>query len=80
MPGSSSLGDSLQGTKGVLFLIRTFIDQGKPVFHVEYPKGAAMNNNDSVATSQTSICGDERAKGFSTIINNMDLEQRIETC
>lgn len=60
---------------------RPFIDQGKPVFHVEYPKGAATNNNASIAMSQKiSICGDERAKGFSTVIKNMDLDQWIETC
>jgi hypothetical protein len=54
---------------------RPFIDQGKSVLHVEYPKGAATNNNASITTSQKiSIYGDERAKGFSTIIKNMDLD------
>lgn len=57
---------------------RPFLDQGKPVFHVEYPKGAAMNNNASIAMSRKgSICGD---KDFSTIIESMDLDQWIETC
>jgi hypothetical protein len=60
---------------------RPFTDQGNQVFHVEYPKGAATNKNASIATSQKiSICGGERAKGFSTIIKNMDLDQWIETC
>jgi Glycoside-hydrolase family GH114 len=60
---------------------RPFLDQGKPVFHVEYPKGAAMNNNASIAMSQKgSNCGDKGAKGFSTIIKNMDLDQLIEIC
>jgi endo-alpha-1,4-polygalactosaminidase (GH114 family) len=60
---------------------RPFIDQGKPVFHVEYPKGADTNNNDSITTDQkTSICTNETAKGFSTILKNMDLDQWIETC
>jgi hypothetical protein len=60
---------------------RPFLDQGKPVFHIEYPKGAATNNNASIATSQKgSICRDKGAKGFSTIIKNMDLDQWIETC
>lgn len=35
-----------------------------------------MNNNASIAMGQkSSICGDKGAKGFSTIIKNMDLDQ-----
>lgn len=60
---------------------RPFIDQGKPVFHVEYPKGDDTNNEDNVSTSQVnSICGDGSAQGFSTIIKNMDLDQWIQEC
>jgi hypothetical protein len=60
---------------------RPFIDQDKPVFHVEYPKGDSTNNNLSVATSRfDSICDDSTSKGFSTIIKNMDLDIWIEEC
>lgn len=60
---------------------RPFIDHGKPVFHVEYPKGADTNNNGSITTDQkTSICTDRGAKRFSTIIKNMNLDLWIETC
>jgi endo-alpha-1,4-polygalactosaminidase (GH114 family) len=58
-----------------------FIDQGKPVFHLEYPKGADSSNNASITTDQKMlICTNASAKGFSTIIKNMNLDQWIETC
>jgi len=58
-----------------------FIQQGKPVFHVEYPKGDSTNNNMLVAaTTKTSICDSSQARGFSTIIKNMLLDNFIETC
>jgi len=50
---------------------RAFIDQDKPVFHVEYPKGDDTNNNLSVSTSRfDDICDASSAQGFSTIIKN----------
>lgn len=62
-------------------VFRPFIEQDKPVFHVEYPKGDDTNNNDSVSSSKfTDICDSSAAKGFSTIIKNMDLDQWIEEC
>jgi hypothetical protein len=60
---------------------RPFIDQGKPVFHVEYPKGDDTNTNTSIAASKfNSICDDSTSKGFSTIVKNMDLDIWIEEC
>ena len=60
---------------------RPFIDQGKPVFHVEYSKGADVNNNASITPDQkTSICTDMVVNGFSTIIKNINLDQWIESC
>lgn len=58
-----------------------FIQQEKPVFHVEYPKGANTNNNNDVSASvKTSICDDPSAAGFSTIIKNINLDSWTETC
>ncbi|EXJ92157.1 hypothetical protein A1O3_00707 [Capronia epimyces CBS 606.96] len=58
-----------------------FIKQNKPVFHVEYPKGDDVNNNDDVSESTKEyICGDASASGFSTILKNIDLDSWIETC
>jgi uncharacterized protein (TIGR01370 family) len=58
-----------------------FIDHNKPVFHVEYPKGDDVNNNDPVSdTTKNSICKDSTATGFSTIIKNMNLDEWLEQC
>lgn len=60
---------------------RPFIDQDKPVFHVEYPKGDDTNNNNSIQSSRfSSICDDSTSRGFSTIVKNMDLDIWIEEC
>ena len=43
---------------------RPFIDAGKPVFHIEYPKSAP-----SVSVSQKdSFCGNQDADGFSSVL------------
>jgi uncharacterized protein (TIGR01370 family) len=58
-----------------------FIDQNKPVFHVEYPKGDDTNNNFAVASTEvTNICDDNTTSDFSTIIKNMDLDAWLESC
>jgi uncharacterized protein (TIGR01370 family) len=60
---------------------RPFIDQNKPVFHVEYPKGDDTNNNFAVASTEVnSICDDNTTSDFSTIIKNMDLDGWLESC
>ncbi|KAL9110040.1 MAG: hypothetical protein Q9227_005379 [Pyrenula ochraceoflavens] len=60
---------------------RPFIQQGKPVFHVEYPKGDNTNNNIAVSGGKkTSLCDNQAADSFSTILKNMDLDSWIETC
>lgn len=60
---------------------RPFIEQGKPVFHVEYPKGDNQNNNLLVSTSSKDrACTNQDATGFSTIIKNMNLDNWIESC
>ena len=58
-----------------------FIKQGKPVFHVEYPKGDDTNNANNVsAATQAKYCNDADASGFSTILKNIDLDSWIEAC
>lgn len=58
-----------------------FIKAGKPVFHVEYPKGDKTNNNINVESSvQSRICGNAAAKNFSTIIKNMLLDTWKQSC
>lgn len=58
-----------------------FVQMSKPVFHVEYPKGADVNNNHAVSTSKKkSICDAPGSTHFSTIIKNSNLDGWIEVC
>lgn len=57
-------------------IFQPFIQAGKPVFHIEYPKSAPQV---SQATRQ-SDCNDASAQGFSTVLKNMGLDDWVETC
>ncbi|KAI9927823.1 hypothetical protein ASPWEDRAFT_41944 [Aspergillus wentii DTO 134E9] len=58
-----------------------FTEAGKPVFHIEYPKGDDTNNELSVTTAQKkSACDFTGSGNFSTVIKNMNLDNWIETC
>lgn len=61
-----------------------FIKAGKPVFHVEYPKGDDAdndkhNNDREVTGKKRDKCFRARELGFSTIIKNVRLDQWIQT-
>jgi endo-alpha-1,4-polygalactosaminidase (GH114 family) len=57
-------------------LFRPFVDEGKPVFHIEYPKGGPPVSADV----KTRYCEDAEAKGFSTVLKNLDLDEELEEC
>jgi len=58
-----------------------FIEAGKPVFHIEYPKGNKVNDSLSATNVQKqSVCGSDGARGFSTVMKNMNLDDWIQTC
>jgi hypothetical protein len=58
-----------------------FIQQGKPVFHVEYPKGDSISNNDEASEQEVKIiCNNEQSLGFSTIMKNIVLDDWTESC
>ncbi|KAK9234179.1 glycoside hydrolase superfamily [Lipomyces kononenkoae] len=58
-----------------------FTRAGKPVFHIEYPKGDNTNDNKPVTTAQkNAVCNNFDARNFSTVIKNMDLDNWVETC
>lgn len=58
-----------------------FIQQGKPVFHVEYPKGDSISNNDGASKQDVeTICNNEQSLGFSTIMKNIVLDDWTESC
>ncbi|THC96938.1 hypothetical protein EYZ11_003599 [Aspergillus tanneri] len=58
-----------------------FTQQGKPVFHIEYPKGDDTNNYKAVSTKQKDDACDFSGSGnFSTVIKNMNLDDWVQTC
>ncbi|KAL4897628.1 glycoside hydrolase superfamily [Aspergillus ambiguus] len=57
-----------------------FVEQGKPVFHVEYPKGEDIDNNLSVSASQKNAACDFGYGNFSTVIKNMNLDNWVQDC
>ena len=58
-----------------------FPQAGKPVFHIEYPKGEDTNNNKPVTVQQAkAACDFSDSKNFSTVIKNMNLDNWVETC
>lgn len=58
-----------------------FIQLKKPVFHVEYPKGSDVNNDDSISsTKKKDVCDAPGSSHFSTIIKNSNLDAWIEVC
>ena len=60
-----------------------FIDADKPVFHIEYPKGAGDARGLKKDVVQQ-YCGDKGAAagsdGFSTVLKKMDLDGWVEYC
>lgn len=57
-------------------LTRPFITAGNRVFHIEYPDGAL---NMDVSTKDATY-NDPSAKGFSTLLKNMDLDEWYDAC
>lgn len=61
-----------------------FVKAGKPVFHVEYPKGEdpendRQNDRKEVTGKKRDKCFRARTLGFSTIIKNVRLDQWVQT-
>jgi hypothetical protein len=60
-----------------------FIDDEKPVFHIEYPDGAGEDGGLSISTRQK-FCGNSGdsagRQGFSTVLKKMNLDGWVEYC
>lgn len=56
---------------------RPFIDAGKPVFHIEYPRDAGRKLGDDV---RGRYCRDKDTSGFSTVLKKMELDGWVEYC
>ncbi len=64
----------------------TFINAGKPVFHIEYPNGDDSSSHQAVSDT-TSWCTKEKEGSktydiskFSTVIKDMDLDGWVQFC
>ncbi|KAI9733676.1 MAG: hypothetical protein M1834_003278 [Cirrosporium novae-zelandiae] len=53
-----------------------FIQQNKPVFHIEYPSSAPH----ITVSQKNNVCGSSQATNFSTVIKNMDLDNWVTEC
>ncbi|RDW93044.1 endo alpha-1,4 polygalactosaminidase [Aspergillus mulundensis] len=59
-------------------LYQAFVQQDKPVFHIEYPAGGEVSTAD---VDKASLCaGFEGAEGFSTVIKDLDLGVWVQEC
>jgi len=57
------------------------IAAGKPVFHIEYPKGAPSGISEKIATNMCADTGDASgSQWFSTVLKGMDLDGWVEYC
>ncbi|RKF61923.1 putative endo alpha-1,4 polygalactosaminidase [Erysiphe neolycopersici] len=54
---------------------RPFVDVGKPVFHIEYTE-----NIQNISLTSSDYCGDVRARGFSTVLKHMQLDDWALNC
>lgn len=62
-------------------MLKPFTDAGKPVFHVEYPKGDDVNNTKNVSkTKASAVCACKSKWNFSPIIKNSNLNSWIQKC
>ena len=59
-----------------------FIQAGKPVFNVEYPKGDTSNDKAIDPAKLSKICNQDAndSDGFSTIVKNLNLDGWIKFC
>lgn len=58
-----------------------FTEAGKPVFHIEYPKGQDTNNNNTLSAKKIAYaCDAPGTRNFSTIIKNMVLDDWFQLC
>ncbi|PBP18790.1 hypothetical protein BUE80_DR010445 [Diplocarpon rosae] len=53
-----------------------FIENNKPVFHIEYPDSAPRITSED----NTTYCDSTSDDGFSTLLKNMDLDDWYQTC
>ena len=59
----------------------SFIRAGKPVFHIEYPKGERTSNALSATAAQKQrACNSADSRDFSTVMKNMNLDSWFQTC
>ncbi|KAL4903361.1 glycoside hydrolase superfamily [Aspergillus multicolor] len=57
---------------------QVFLEQNKPVFHIEYPAGGEVSTSN---VDKASLCQSfEGAEGFSTVIKDMDLGEWVQEC
>ncbi|KAF2993832.1 hypothetical protein E8E13_002433 [Curvularia kusanoi] len=57
-----------------------FIEAGKPVFHIEYPKGSNSGVETKLVNELCGKDGGDSLSGFSTVLKRMNLDGWVEYC
>ncbi|KAL4742143.1 glycoside hydrolase superfamily [Aspergillus similis] len=59
-------------------VFQQFVDEGKPVFHIEYPENGEVSTS---GVDKVTVCAEFKgAEGFSTVIKDMDLDEWVQAC
>ncbi|KAL4759010.1 endo alpha-1,4 polygalactosaminidase [Aspergillus foveolatus] len=59
-------------------VFQQFVDEGKPVFHIEYPENGEVSTS---GVDKVALCAEFKgAEGFSTVVKDMDLDEWVQTC
>ncbi|KAL4985079.1 glycoside hydrolase superfamily [Aspergillus falconensis] len=59
-------------------VFQQFVDEGKPVFHIEYPKNGAVSTS---SVDKVAVCAEFKgAEGFSTVVKDIELDEWVQAC
>ncbi|KAL4977121.1 glycoside hydrolase superfamily [Aspergillus desertorum] len=59
-------------------VFQQFVDEGKPVFHIEYPENGAVSTS---SVDKVAVCAEFKgAEGFSTVVKDIELDEWVQAC
>ncbi|KAL4994582.1 glycoside hydrolase superfamily [Aspergillus recurvatus] len=59
-------------------IFQQFVDEGKPVFHIEYPENGEVSTS---SVDKVAVCAEFKgAEGFSTVVKDIELDAWVQAC
>ncbi|KAL6233930.1 glycoside hydrolase superfamily [Aspergillus navahoensis] len=59
-------------------VFQQFVDEGKPVFHIEYPENGAVSTS---SVDKVAVCAEFKGEeGFSTVVKDIELDEWVQAC